>query len=101
MDIILMKSIEFKMMNPFLCYLRFGTVFICCMFLMLASGSTKSQEWSSTPVENVRQIGSFLQNEPNFPHFSPKNEDFIKKRTQANPMLIWAIYFLSSLMTSK
>ena len=40
---------------------------------------------SSTPVENVRQIGSFLQNEPNFLSFSPKNEDSTKKQTQTNP----------------
>ena len=40
---------------------------------------------SSTPVENVRQIDLFMQNEPKFPHFSPKNDDLKKnepKRTQ-------------------
>ena len=41
--------------------------------------------WSSTPVENVRQIDLFMQNEPNFPHFSPENEDSTKKRTQNEP----------------
>jgi hypothetical protein len=40
---------------------------------------------SSTPVENVRQIGLFLQNEPNFHHFSPKNEDHNEKQTQNEP----------------
>jgi hypothetical protein len=38
---------------------------------------------ASTPVENVRQIGSFMQNEPNFPLFSPKNND-LKKKTNPN-----------------
>jgi len=36
----------------------------------------------STIVENIRQIRLFLQNKPNFPHFSPENEDFTKKQTQ-------------------
>jgi hypothetical protein len=36
----------------------------------------------STPVENVRQINLFMQNKPNFPHFSPEKEDFAKKQTQ-------------------
>jgi hypothetical protein len=45
-----------------------------------AGGSTQS-----TSVENVRQINLFLQNKPNFPHFSPKNEDFTKKQTQNKP----------------
>jgi hypothetical protein len=28
-----------------------------------------------------------MQNEPKFPHFSPKNEDHNEKRTQTNPIL--------------
>ena len=39
----------------------------------------------STSVENVRQINFFMQNKANFPHFSPKNEDFAKKQTQYKP----------------
>ena len=42
-------------------------------------------EVDSTLVENVRQIFLFMQNEPNFPPFSPKNEDYTKKRTQYEP----------------
>ena len=30
----------------------------------------------------VRNFQQILQNEPNFPHFSPENEDSAKKRTQ-------------------
>ena len=36
----------------------------------------------STGVENALQIRLFLQNKPNFTHFSLKNEDFTKKQTQ-------------------
>jgi len=36
----------------------------------------------STRVENIRQINLFMQNKPNFPHFSAENDDFIKKQTQ-------------------
>jgi hypothetical protein len=39
----------------------------------------------STYVENIRQINLFLQNKPNFPHFSPENEDCAKKQTQFKP----------------
>jgi len=39
----------------------------------------------STPVENVRQIDFFLQNKPNFPHFSTENKDYAKKQTQYKP----------------
>jgi hypothetical protein len=39
----------------------------------------------STKVENTRQINLFMQNKPNFPHFSPKNEDYAKKQTQFKP----------------
>jgi hypothetical protein len=39
----------------------------------------------STYVENIRQINLFLQNKPNFPHFSPENEDFAKKQSQFKP----------------
>jgi hypothetical protein len=42
----------------------------------------KLTQMPSTSVENVRQINLFLQNKPNFPHFSLKNEDFTKKQTQ-------------------
>ena len=38
-----------------------------------------------TTVENVRQINLFMQNKPNFPHFSLENEDFAKKQTQFKP----------------
>ena len=33
----------------------------------------------------VRNFQQILQNEPNFPLFSPKNEDLNEKRTQTNP----------------
>jgi hypothetical protein len=39
----------------------------------------------STPVENIRQISSFIQNKPNFPHFSLENDDFVEKQTQFKP----------------
>ena len=39
----------------------------------------------STTVENLLQISSFLPNKPNFPHFSPENDDFAKKQTQFKP----------------
>jgi hypothetical protein len=29
--------------------------------------------------------GCFSENKPNFPHFSPENEDFAKKQTQFKP----------------
>jgi 5'-methylthioadenosine phosphorylase len=45
----------------------------------------KLTQMPSTSVENVRQINLFLQNKPNFPHFSLKNEDFTKKQTQFKP----------------
>jgi hypothetical protein len=38
-----------------------------------------------TLVENVRQINLFMQNKPNFPHFSLENDDFDKKQTQFKP----------------
>ena len=46
----------------------------------------------STQVENVRQIHLFMQNKPNFPHFSPENEDYAKKQTQfkAKQSQFWA-----------
>jgi hypothetical protein len=40
---------------------------------------------TSTPVENVRQIRLFMQNKPNLPHFSPENEDLMKKQSQNKP----------------
>ena len=39
-------------------------------------------EMPSTYVERTLQINLFMQNKPNFPHFSLKNEDFTKKQTQ-------------------
>ena len=36
----------------------------------------------STIVENIRQINLFLQNKPNFPHFSPENVCLTKKQSQ-------------------
>jgi uncharacterized protein YgiM (DUF1202 family) len=42
-------------------------------------------EMPSTPVENIRQIRLFMQNKPNFPHFSSENDDFAKKQTQYKP----------------
>jgi len=41
----------------------------------------------STEVENIRQINLFMQNKPNFLHFSLKNEDFTEKQTQSKPIL--------------
>jgi len=41
--------------------------------------------FASTVVENVRQIRLFMQNKPNFPRFSPENEDFTEKQTQFKP----------------
>jgi hypothetical protein len=41
----------------------------------------------STPVENIRQISFFMQNKPNFPHFSPENADYAKKQSQYKPNL--------------
>jgi len=38
-----------------------------------------------TPVENIRQISFFMQNKPNFPHFSSENEDCTEKQTQFKP----------------
>jgi hypothetical protein len=35
----------------------------------------------------VRNFQQIMQNEPNFHHFSPKNNDSTKKRTQTNPIL--------------
>ena len=40
----------------------------------------------STPVENIRQISLFMQNKPNFPHFSPENEDYAKNKPNSNPI---------------
>jgi hypothetical protein len=45
----------------------------------------KLTQTHSTIVENIRQINLFMQNKPNFPHFSPENEDFAKKQTQNKP----------------
>ena len=45
----------------------------------------KRQKMSSTPVENVRQISFFMQNKPNFPHFSTQNDDLTQKQTQFKP----------------
>jgi hypothetical protein len=39
----------------------------------------------STKVENIRQINFFMQNKPNFPHFSLENDDCAKKQTQYKP----------------
>ena len=39
----------------------------------------------STFVERTLQIHLFMQNEPNFRHFSPENDDYAKKRTQFKP----------------
>ena len=40
---------------------------------------------SSTNVENIRQIRLFMQNKPNFPQFSPENDDLTQKQTQYKP----------------
>ena len=45
----------------------------------------KLTQIDSTIVENVRQISFFMQNKPNFPHFSPENEDCAIKQTQFKP----------------
>jgi hypothetical protein len=94
-----LKNIEFIRTTAVLCCLRFGTVFIYCMFLMLASGSTKYVifERYTLPAKRcplyaihstkqfVRNFQLFLRNKPNFPHFSPKNEDHNEKQTQFKP----------------
>jgi hypothetical protein len=38
-------------------------------------------EYTGCPITML-----ILKNEPNFPHFSPKNKDFTKKRTQTKPI---------------
>jgi hypothetical protein len=45
----------------------------------------KLTQMASTGVENIRQIRLFMQNKPNFPHFSLKNDDFTKKQSQFKP----------------
>jgi len=40
----------------------------------------------STNVEIALQIHSILTNKPNFPHFSPKNDDFTKNKPNSNPI---------------
>ena len=42
-------------------------------------------EMPSTIVEKPLQINLFLQNKPNFLHFSTKNNDKAKKQTQYKP----------------
>jgi hypothetical protein len=54
-------------------------------FLSLESCVLSLGSFLSTPVENIRQINLFLQNKPNFPHFSLENEDFAKKQSQFKP----------------
>ena len=39
----------------------------------------------STFVERTLQIVPISKNEPNFLHFSPKNDDYTEKRTQFEP----------------
>jgi len=41
--------------------------------------------FATTFVEKSLQIRLFMQNKPNFPHFSLKNDDFAKKQTQFKP----------------
>ena len=50
-----------------------------------SSLASLSGEASSTQVEKVRQIHLFMQNKPNYSHFSPKNDDYAKKQTQFKP----------------
>ncbi|MBW2334094.1 MAG: hypothetical protein JRF06_03190, partial [Deltaproteobacteria bacterium] len=40
----------------------------------------------STTVEIALQIHSILTNKPNFPHFSPKNDDFTKNKPNSKPI---------------
>jgi len=51
----------------------------------LRSYYLRAYKANSTQVENVRQIRLFSQNKPNFPHFSPENDDFTKKQSQFKP----------------
>ena len=44
-------------------------------------------EVDSTKVENIRQIHSIMQNEPNFRPLRLENDDLTKKRTQYEPNL--------------
>jgi hypothetical protein len=39
-----------------------------------------------TAKEFVRNFQQIMQNKPNFPRFSPKNDDLTKKQTQTNPI---------------
>ncbi len=36
--------------------------------------------------EYVRNYKQIMQNKPNFPHFSPKNDDFTKNKANSNPI---------------
>jgi hypothetical protein len=51
--------------------------------------------WIHSTKKFVRNFQQILQNEPNFTHFSPKNEDHNEKRTQNEPktklVLDWCI----------
>jgi len=40
----------------------------------------------STTVEIALQIHSILTNKPNFPHFSPENDDITKNKPNSNPI---------------
>ena len=41
--------------------------------------------WIHSTNKFVRNFQQIMQNEPNFPRFSPENDDFTKKRTQFEP----------------
>ena len=94
MNTILLENIEFTSRSLY----PVGTYLLFCRGLRGGSAgyaigpvfwvdsvNTKTWKWNSTPVENIRQISLFMQNEPNFPNFSPKNDGLTKKRTQTNP----------------
>jgi hypothetical protein len=55
--------------------------------LMLNNFEFSTFSGASNPTkEFVRNFQQIIQNEPNFPCFSPKNEDLTKKQTQTNPI---------------
>jgi hypothetical protein len=53
--------------------------------LALQTAAVEWVVWIHSTNKFVRIFNLFMQNEPKFPRFSPKNDDLIKKRTQTNP----------------
>jgi len=48
----------------------------------------------STTVEIALQIHSILTNKPNFPRFSPKNDDLTKNKPNSNPIQTQFYFFI-------